>query len=555
MSKVKFFAVFMVAILLISGSAFAAGEKCMFIASTDPLTEGDQAVFDLLGTWGYVCTAVLSSDLGFFVEADYADYDFIFASESVGSSSLAPIKLVPKPLLNSEGWASKPASLAWADPASAENLAPEPCVIVDNTGHALAAGMAEGTVFDLCSDAAALIVACIPTVDIIPVAALESDPTKMVVYGVDAGTVLTDGDISGNKAASVQVHEFGYLFLTDEAIDLYQAGIQWILKAPVDPVDPGTGEGNGETCMFIASTDPLTEGDQYMFDALTAWGYVPTAVLSSDLGFFVEADYADYDFIFASESVGSSSLAPIKLVPKPLLNSEGWASKPASLAWADPASAENLAPEPCVIVDNTGHALAAGMAEGTVFDLCSDAAALIVACIPTVDIIPVAALESDPTKMVVYGVDAGTVLTDGDISGNKAASVQVHEFGYLFLTDEAIDLYKAGIQWILPTSAVENVATASPANFILRQNYPNPFNPTTQISYSIANQSKVTLSVFNLTGQNVATLVDSDQNAGEYSVTFDAHGLNSGVYFYQLQADGQLITQKMLLTKQFLVIM
>ena len=531
-----------ITIVVFSMSVFA--EKCMFVASTDPLTEGDQAIFDKLVEWGHDVTAVLSSDLEFFVDADYADYDFIFASESVGSSSLAPLKLIPIPLVNSEGWASKPGALAWSDPASSENLAPEPCVIVDNTGSPLAAGMAEGTVFDLCSDAAALIVPTIPTVDVIPIAALQSDPAKLMVYGVEKGTILTDGSISGNRAAGVHIHEFGYLYLTDAALDLYKAAINWVLDKGPGPIT------EGGACMFVASTDPLTEGDQVMFDQIVAWGYDVTAVLSSDLEFFVDADYADYDFIFASESVGSSSLAPLKLIPIPLVNSEGWASKPGALAWSDPASSENLAPEPCVIVDNTGSPLAAGMAEGTVFDLCSDAAALIVPTIPTVDVIPIAALQSDPAKLMVYGVEKGTILTDGSISGNRAAGVHIHEFGYLYLTDAALDLYKAALEWVMetePTTAVENRVVAD--NFSLQQNYPNPFNPSTQISYSIAKDSKVTLTVFNLTGQEVTKLVDMNQNAGKYVVTFDGTGLNSGVYFYRLQTNEQLITQKMVLTK------
>ena len=302
-------------------------------------------------------------------------------------------------------------------------------------------------------------------------------------------------------------------------------------------------------CMFVASTDPLTAGDQVMFDQLTAWGHDVTAVLSTDLEFFVAEDYDEYDFIFASESVGSSSLLPLKLIPKPLLNSEGWATKPEALAWSDPASSENLAPEPCVIVDDTGHPLAAGYSTGDVVDLCSDAAALIVTTTPTVDIIPILALQSAPEKLLVYGVEAGTVLSDGEITTNRAALVAIHEFGYPFLTEAALKFYEAAVAWILAGTAIQNEEIASPASFSLSQNYPNPFNPTTHISYSIDKQSKVTLSVFNLLGQKVATLVDSKQNAGEYSVTFNAHGLNSGVYFYQLQADKQLIAQKMLLTK------
>jgi hypothetical protein len=198
-----------IAFVLLLSVGLSAQTKCMFIASTDPLTAGDQIVFDKFVEWGYDVTAVLSSDLAFFTEADYADYDFLFTSESVGSGSLEPLKEIPKPLLCSEGWASKPSALAWSDPASSDNYVPEPIVIVDDTGHPLAAGYNSGDVLDLCSDPAGLIVPHQPTIDIIPIAALASDPSFMLVYGVEAGTVNTLGLITKNRAAMVAIHEFG----------------------------------------------------------------------------------------------------------------------------------------------------------------------------------------------------------------------------------------------------------------------------------------------------------------------------------------------------------
>ena len=92
----------------------------------------------------------------------------------------------------------------------------------------------------------------------------------------------------------------------------------------------------------------------------------------------------------------------------------------------------------------------------------------------------------------------------------------------------------------------ENV---QPKNFELSQNYPNPFNPSTTIRYSLPVSASVTLRVFNLLGQEVMTLVDARQNAGAYSVVFDASRLSSGVYFYQLKADQYYNVKKMVLLK------
>lgn len=85
--------------------------------------------------------------------------------------------------------------------------------------------------------------------------------------------------------------------------------------------------------------------------------------------------------------------------------------------------------------------------------------------------------------------------------------------------------------------------------FGLEQNYPNPFNPTTKISYSLDKESNVSLTVFNMLGQKVAELVNTRQNKGSYSVTWNAASMSSGVYLYRLKAGNRVVTQKMNLIK------
>jgi len=83
----------------------------------------------------------------------------------------------------------------------------------------------------------------------------------------------------------------------------------------------------------------------------------------------------------------------------------------------------------------------------------------------------------------------------------------------------------------------------------LNQNYPNPFNPSTTISFTIPTASIVSLKVFNVLGKEVATIINENKSAGNYSFNFNATGLSSGVYFYQLTTDNFTSTKKFTLMK------
>jgi len=88
-----------------------------------------------------------------------------------------------------------------------------------------------------------------------------------------------------------------------------------------------------------------------------------------------------------------------------------------------------------------------------------------------------------------------------------------------------------------------------PIEFSLAQNYPNPFNPSTRISFSIPKEEFVSLIVYNSLGEEVAELVKETKSAGNYSVTFDASGLSSGVYIYRLSTGASVQMKKMILNK------
>lgn len=93
------------------------------------------------------------------------------------------------------------------------------------------------------------------------------------------------------------------------------------------------------------------------------------------------------------------------------------------------------------------------------------------------------------------------------------------------------------------------VEITSVQSFELKQNFPNPFNPSTRIDYSINETGLVKLSVYNLLGEIIGTIVNQTQEAGAHSVTFNASNLESGIYFYKLESGNQIMTKKMILLK------
>ncbi len=105
------------------------------------------------------------------------------------------------------------------------------------------------------------------------------------------------------------------------------------------------------------------------------------------------------------------------------------------------------------------------------------------------------------------------------------------------------------IAFVSKNSGKKSSESEVPVEYKLTQNYPNPFNPSTMIEFSIVNPEFVTLKVYNILGQEVATLVNEMKNPGNYSVRFDASNLSSGVYIYKLQTESYTATRKMILQK------
>jgi len=114
----------------------------------------------------------------------------------------------------------------------------------------------------------------------------------------------------------------------------------------------------------------------------------------------------------------------------------------------------------------------------------------------------------------------------------------------------ATHLWRIGHATTSIVTALEEIDSRSyPSEFVLKQNYPNPFNPKTVISYKLKVKSDVDLSIFNILGQKVATLVNKNQPAGRYQVQWNASGFSSGIYYYCLKTAKYRQTRKLVLLK------
>jgi len=138
-----------------------------------------------------------------------------------------------------------------------------------------------------------------------------------------------------------------------------------------------------------------------------------------------------------------------------------------------------------------------------------------------------------PTDAIVTRMDTTTWANDGtawtgDITGNWMLQAHLDTSG---------------------TNAVGDHETTLPSSYSLAQNFPNPFNPTTEIQFTLPVQSQVRLTVYDVLGQEVRTLVNGSLTSGVHTVSFDAATLPSGIYFYRLEAGSFTNIRKMMLMK------
>ena len=167
------------------------------------------------------------------------------------------------------------------------------------------------------------------------------------------------------------------------------------------------------------------------------------------------------------------------------------------------------------------------------------------------------------TPQTFYAFDVATIGTENEIPVDSIRWAAAPGAPFDDARPRGIDFSADGMTAYVAAFATNNAAQKHtkadgnsnevvnqlPNGYALDQNYPNPFNPTTNINYSLQNAGHVTLKVYDMTGREIATLVNGRMNAGAHTVTFNASNLSSGVYIYALEANGVRLTNRMTLIK------
>lgn len=237
MRKVKFILSAFALVILI-GTPLSAQKKCMLISAAEGAenAEYDKYIIPRLEAWGYVVDKHIATDIPSYTETDYAPYDFIFLSETTNSADMPPLRNIPKPMLCSDGWGAKASSLAFCSGEQVGILEPaQPIVFLKGAEESpLAAGYSPGTVIELGTvllrKDPCLIVWAKPTIPVIPIAGVESDPTRLIVYGIEKGTENASGEAIKNRVAVVGLHAWGYKVITEDGAKVFNAGIEWVME-------------------------------------------------------------------------------------------------------------------------------------------------------------------------------------------------------------------------------------------------------------------------------------------------------------------------------------
>jgi len=164
-----------------------------------------------------------------------------------------------------------------------------------------------------------------------------------------------------------------------------------------------------------------------------------------------------------------------------------------------------------------------------------------------------------PAPAIAFPPEYGSIEPGQLAEANHGQSVNLSsECADSSWTSLKVEIYSDNNLWWTDTisvfvhgtpSATEKDETTIPTSFALKQNYPNPFNPSTIINYELPIANDVDISIYNLLGQKVVTLVSEKQNAGYHQVEWNASNYTSGIYYYMIKAGDFQDVRKMILLR------
>jgi hypothetical protein len=308
--------------------------------------------------------------------------------------------------------------------------------------------------------------------------------------------------------------------------------------------------------VLLVTNDSWGDGDSAVLDKMDSEGFDVLTAAAID----VDSSWADgMNLVYVSSTVSSADVAgKFKNVPVPVIIIEPYAQDDMGMT-LDFDSLRHFQPiQREMIIRAEGHFLAAGLTG--VVDAFDNLEIQSGQGIPGPDGVMIAEyvpLPSDSAiSPIIYGAiyayEKGAILADTTEAAERRYFAGWNDEGVANLNEDGWKLWQASIDWCLykdQANAVKKDDPLPPQGFELAQNYPNPFNPSTVIAFSIPSFSLVRLTIYDVGGREVATLLNKRMEAGAHQLSFDGAALADGVYFYKLATELYSLTKKMTLLR------
>lgn len=567
----KFYTILFSLLLFVAGSLSA--QNVLFIAKDNPAIGNDIALNDALVEMGYNVTAISAAELTVTAHLDY-EADVIVFGEALSSSAVVPFADAgfPVPCVSLEGYCAR--SNRWNLLASDDDFGQ---VRVDET-YGIAPKVPEHYSIDVVGDHPIFKAAGFGPGDNVVWSTEPGDgellqPEVVWMTQMPQTTAKAVADIGGeadlhtfwtlepdaNDATNPLnhrlviwgVHDNGLGAMTNDFKTLIDNSIKWVL-------DELVVNGNGEKVLYIARNNPPDGNDPVMVNGLIDLGYNVTAISAAELTVTAHLDY-EAEVIFFGEYLSSSAVVPFADAgfPTPCVSLEGYC--PRSNRWNLLASDDDFGQ---IRVDES-YGIAPKIPDHYSVKVIEDNIIFSNAGFGVGDEFAWSTETGDgellqPEVVWMTSFPQATAKALADISGEEdlhtywtfepdAADATnplnhrlviwgVHDNGFAQATDDYWAIIDNSVQWVLGKLVSNNKEVE-----ILEaglSNSPNPFKESTMISFDLKTSANVNLNVYDALGQLVAKQ-NAQLTSGEQQLQFVNNGLQTGVYYYSLFADGK----------------